>query len=157
VNSICFGYAVGSFQEKSVTVADFGQLLTVIFAAVAAFVSFQGLRLAGRRRVAEYRFEWLNKLRSMIAELFAELAQSQHRPLNLEKVTLLMESIDLFLDVDKPLHRDLKNALMPLALSAENGNRQVMQIAFHNAGKASRTLVADEGKKIEGELRGWFS
>jgi hypothetical protein len=137
------------------TVSEISSFLSIAIALIAAFVTFQNFRLTGVRRVAEFKKDWLNKIRTLVSELMAELSQWDERKLNSERVHLLMESIDLHLDMTKPSHAALKNELIPLAMAAQEGNYEGVRVGFHNVGNAARALIREEDQYIEASLRRW--
>lgn len=130
-------------------------LLTVILAFSTLLLAVQTYRLSGAKKVAEYRQAWLEKLRENIARLFSEIHKFEHGKFDTVQVTYLMELIDLSLDMSKPLHAELKNALIPLAFDAEESRNEAVRIGFDRAGRAARTVIAFETKNIESSLKRW--
>ena len=135
---------------------DYFQLASTFFAALAAVISFQSFRLAGKKRSAEMQQDWLNNLRDKVAQIFAETSKWESGTLDTVKIHYLMEYIDMMLDMSLEHHRNLKNALFPVVLNAEKGAEGALSAAYAKLGDASRAFFKVEQDKIRSGLERWI-
>ena len=128
---------------------------TFVFAAVAAFISFQNFRFSGSKRVAEFRQEWLWDFRKHLALLFMELDKYDRTP-DKDKIAYEIQYIDLMMDMRKPEHKRLKDALIPLSVKVATGDVTGLSSLFDEAGQASRDVIRVEQDLIEANIRRVF-
>ena len=129
----------------------------LIASATAALLAFLNYRRQGKTKIAEFRREWIEELRSDLAIVFAGVI-GDAKKLEADDIREMKRAhlrIEMRLNDAEKEHQELLEMLRVLIGLQSEGDDEVIPRVFALARERARKIMRNEWVRLKSELQNW--